>query len=84
MKHITETPLYIREWETTSLNKTSNFIEIPIGTELEFVKYGDENQIYSSDPVYANCYYCKTKDFEVKSKFLYTDKNNIWSFYNKK
>jgi hypothetical protein len=78
MKHITTIPLYIRG-EHTNID-TKDFFELPIGTEVEFIKYGDESQTYSSDPVHANCY--SVGEFGVKSKYLYTNKSSIWSFYN--
>ena len=83
MKHITQIPLYIRGYNTNQ-PKSDKFemVELPIGTEVEFIKHGDEDKRFSSDPVYANCY--SVKEFDVKSKFLYTDKNNIWSFYKQK
>jgi hypothetical protein len=81
MKHFTAIPLYIRGCNT-SQSKSPDFIELPIGTEVEFIKYGDESQTYSSDPVHANCY--SVEEFGIKAKFLFTDKNSIWSFYNVK
>ena len=81
--HTTTIPLYIRAHKT-SLEKGFNIVEIPIGTELEFVKYGDEDSTYSSDPVHANCYSGATKEFTFDCKFLFTDSNNIWSFYKVK
>ena len=81
MKHITTSPLYIASYNT-SIDKGWDFIEIPIGTELTFDKYGDESKVYSSDPVYANCYSGIADFFSFNCKWLYTDPKEIWSFYN--
>ena len=64
------------------LKEGIEFLEIPTGTELTFIKFGDESKVYSSDPVYANCYSASTDNFSFESKFLYTDPDSIWSFYN--
>lgn len=81
--HITEIPLYIPSY-MTSLKTDFKTLEIPIGTKLEFVKYGDENEVYSTDPIHANCYSGKTDSFSFDSKFLYTDPCDGHSFYDKK
>ena len=81
MNHITKVPLYIRENNTNKPNAKFDYIEIPIGTELTFIKYGDESTIYSSDPVHANCYSGEVNGFKFHSKFLYLSPNNMWEFY---
>jgi hypothetical protein len=78
-KHKTEIPLFIRA-NDIGPGKGFEFVEIPIGTEVEFIKYGDECKIYSSDPVKANCY--SVESMGIDCKFLYTEKGNVWSFYN--
>lgn len=84
MNHITTVPLYIRAWNTDTSQPSKNWIEIPIGTELTFIKYGDENTEYSSDPVYANCYSGTIPNGpKFHSKFLYIEPNS-WKFYQMK
>jgi len=82
MKHVTQIPLYIRGYDTNNTKLGSSFIEIPIGTELEFIKFGDESDVYSSDPIHAHCYSGEFNGISFSSKFLYTDSSNIYSFYN--
>ena len=83
MKHITQIPLYIRGYNTNQ-PKSDKFemVELPIGTEVEFIKHGDENKTYSSDPVYANCYSGETDEFSFDRKWLFKDPNDMWSFYD--
>lgn len=86
-EHITEIPLYIFNCKLSSFNNTKHYdiIEIPIGTKLKFVKYGDESNTYSSDPVYANCYSCDVEGLTFKCAWLFTDKAMASiSFYTKK
>lgn len=80
---VTTKPLYIRKY-MTSLGSGSGveFVEVPVGTEIEFIGYGDESSTYSSDPVHANCYSGKCRDFSFTCKFLYKDPENIWSMFN--
>lgn len=79
----TKQKLYIRGYNTsTHENSKSQFIEIPIGTKLNCVGFGDECKTYSSDPVKANLYSCN--DFGIENKFLYTNPESIWSFYDEK
>jgi hypothetical protein len=78
-KHKTLIPLFIRA-NNMEGGIGFEFVEIPIGTEVELIKYGDESSIYSSDPVRANCY--SVASMGIDCKFLYTEKGNIWSFYS--
>ncbi len=64
--------------------------EIPIGSRITCVGYGDESTSYSSDPVHSHLFkvdrellYLKpeTKIYNLDRIRLYTDPKNIWSFY---
>ena len=86
-EHITDTILYIQKYNTSLPYKDNPYdiVEIPIGTKLKFIKYGDESNTYSSDPVHANCYSFQTDQFSVNCKWLYTDPSmSLISFYRGK
>lgn len=84
MEIITKVDLFIPA-HNTSLGEGFNKLKISKGSRVKYEGYGDESQVYSSDPVHANKYSGTTDEgYTFDSKWLYTEPDSIWSFYSVK